>query len=152
VDAEERQRVAEQRYATDPSFRKLADDNLAKSKALLDQNAAMAGVEVLPDGVQIQELKPGDGRVIDNAKFVTANFEVDLADGTLVRASDPGKPMRVSTGEALPALLDATRGMRVGAKWRVILPPEKAYGLAGKPPVIGPNQALRYEIELINAE
>jgi FKBP-type peptidyl-prolyl cis-trans isomerase FklB len=152
VEAEERQRQAAQRYATDPSFRKLADDNLARSKALLDQNSAMSGVEVLPDGVQIQELKPGDGRVLEGAKFVTANFEVDLCDGTLVRASEPGKPMRVSTSEALPALLDATRGMRVGAKWRVILPPEKAFGLAGKPPIIGPNQALRYEIELLNAE
>ena len=29
------------------------------------------------------------------------------------------------------------------------LPPDKAYGLAGSPPVIGPNQAVSYDVELV---
>lgn len=146
------QQRAEQMYASDPAFRKIADDNLARSKALLQQNGSVAGVESLPEGVQVQVLKPGAGRVIGNAKFVIAHVEVCLVDGTLVHASEPGKPERVAIDQALPALLDAVRGMKVGARWRIVLPPEKAYGLAGKPPVIGPNQALRYEIELVEVE
>jgi len=146
------QRRAEKLYQTDPAFRKLADDNAARSKRLLEHNAEMAGVDTMPNGVQVQVIEPGNGRVIANAKFVTGNFTVSLADGALVHASEPGKPSRMATADVLPALLEATRGMHVGAKWRVILPPEQAYGLPGKPPVIGPNQAIQYELELTGAE
>jgi FKBP-type peptidyl-prolyl cis-trans isomerase len=146
------QRRAEKLYQHDPAFRKLADDNAAHSAKLLEHNGELAGVETMPNGVQVQIIEPGDGRVIGNATFVTGNFTVSLADGALVRASEPGKPSRVATANVLPALLEATRGMHVGAKWRVVLPPEQAYGLAGKPPVIGPNQAIQYELELVGAE
>ena len=69
---------------TIPAFRKQADDNLQKSRAILDQNAEMAGVEVRPDGVQVQVLSPGNGRAVGNAKMLTVkNLRVSLADGTL---------------------------------------------------------------------
>jgi FKBP-type peptidyl-prolyl cis-trans isomerase len=152
VEARAHEQQAEQRYATDPAFRKLADDNLARSKAVLEQNAEVAGVEMLPNGVQVQEIKPGDGRVIGNAQFVKAEVEVSLADGTLVRATEPGKPQRVAVSQVLPALVEATRGMRVGAHWRIVVPPDQAFGLVGKPPVIGPNQALRYDVQLVDVE
>ena len=32
------------------------------------------------------------------------------------------------------------------------LPPEQAHGLAGKPPIIGPNQALLIDVELLGVE
>ena len=57
------QRRAEKMYADNPAFRKKADENLKKSRAILDQNAEMAGVEIRPDGVQVQVRHPAmDGR------------------------------------------------------------------------------------------
>ena len=41
-------------------------------------------------GVQVQVIEEGNGRVIGNAGFVTGHFTVSLADGTLVRSSEPG--------------------------------------------------------------
>jgi FKBP-type peptidyl-prolyl cis-trans isomerase len=147
------QRRAEKLYADNPSFRKNADDNLKKSRAVLDQNAEMAGVDVQGDGVQIQTLAPGTGRVVGNARTLTLkNLRVSLADGTLVQEISGDKTEKVDAGDTIPALMDAIRGMRVGGKCRVWLPSDKAYGLAGKPPVIGPNQAIEYEFELSNAE
>jgi FKBP-type peptidyl-prolyl cis-trans isomerase FklB len=143
---------AEKQYADDPAFRKRADDNLQKSRALIAQNAEMANVSVLPDGVQRTILKPGTGRVIDGARFLTVNLKVSLADGTLIKAAAPDKPERIAVGDLLPAVVDASRGMRVGGVWRLLLPPDKAYGLAGKPPVIGPNEAIEYELGLIGAD
>jgi len=49
-------------------------------------------------------------------------------------------------------VLDAIRPMRVGSKWQIGLPPEQAHGLAGKPPIIGPNQALLVDVELLGVE
>jgi FKBP-type peptidyl-prolyl cis-trans isomerase len=147
------QRRAEQLYADNPAFRKRADENLQKSQAVLDQNAEMAQVEVRADGVQVQELNPGTGRVVGNAKTLTVkNLRVSLADGTLIKTTDDDKTEKIATADALPALMDAVRGMRVGTRCRIWLPPDKAYGLTGKPPLIGPNEAIECEFELVNAE
>jgi FKBP-type peptidyl-prolyl cis-trans isomerase FklB len=147
------QRRAEKQYADNPTFRKQADDNQQKSRALLDQNAEMAGVEVRPDGVQVQILAPGGGRVVGSAKSLTLkSLRVSLADGTLVESTVGDQTETVATTDVIPALVDAIRGIKVGARCRVWLPSEKAYGLAGRPPKIGPNQAIEYEFELSNAE
>jgi FKBP-type peptidyl-prolyl cis-trans isomerase len=147
------QRRAEKMYADNPAFRKRADENLKKSRAILDQNAEMAGVEVRPDGVQVQILSPGTGRIVGNAKILTVkNLRVSLADGTLVSASEADQSEKLAASDALSGLMDAVRGMKIGARARVWLPPDKAYGLTGKPPVVGPNQGIEYEFELVNAE
>jgi FKBP-type peptidyl-prolyl cis-trans isomerase len=147
------QHRAEKMYADVPEFRKKADENLQKSRAVLDQNAEMAGVEVRPDGVQVQELIAGNRRVVANAKIVTVKkLRVSLADGTLVNSTEGDQIEKIDTADALPALMDAVRAMRVGTKCRIWLPPDKAYGLTGKPPEVGPNEAIEYEFELVGAE
>lgn len=145
-------RRAEQAYAADPGFREMADENLKRGRRFLKENEACVGVRVLPDGIQLQILKEGHDRVVGNAKQITANFTVSLADGTLVRASEPGHPLTIPTWRLLPAVREAIHGMPLGAEWRLLIPAERAFGLAGKPPVIGPNQALAFELELVNAE
>jgi FKBP-type peptidyl-prolyl cis-trans isomerase len=152
IEAAIRTRRAEQLIASDPSVRKLCEDNLARSRMFLEQNAKMTGVEVLPGGVQVRVIKNGDGKVVGNSKWVIAKFEVALADGTVVDASDDVKPARVPTLRLPPAVLEAIRPMRVGSKWQIALPPEQAHGLAGKPPIIGPNQALMVDVELRGVE
>ena len=144
------QRRAEKRAADDPAFRRLADDEATRSRDLLAENAKLAGVRTLPDGVEVRVLHDGTGRPVASAKVVTARLTVSLADGTLVAATT--EPARLVLADVLPALADAARGMRVGDRWQVVLPPDKAYGLAGNPPMIGPNQAIAYDVEVVDAE
>jgi FKBP-type peptidyl-prolyl cis-trans isomerase FklB len=151
LEANVLQRRAEKRAADDPAFRRLADDNGGASAAVLAENAKRVGVRVLPDGVQLEPLRAaGTGRPVAAARSVTVRLSVSLADGTLVAAEGP--PTKLVLGDALPALVDALRPMRVGDKWRILLPPDKAYGLAGRPPLIGPNQAVAYDVELMEAQ
>jgi FKBP-type peptidyl-prolyl cis-trans isomerase FklB len=42
--------------------------------------------------------------------------------------------------------------MQAGARWRIWLPPELAYGDQGSPPTIEPNEVLVFELELIRSE
>jgi FKBP-type peptidyl-prolyl cis-trans isomerase len=147
------QQQAEKMYANNPAFRKVADENLQKSRAILDQNAEMAGVEVRPDGVQMQVLTPGSGRIVGNAKTISVkNLRVSLVDGTLIKSTEGDQIEKIAASDALSGWMDAIRGMKIGTKARVWLPPDKAYGLTGKPAVVGPNQAIEYEFELVNAE
>ena len=152
MHADALQRDAQQRYATDPGFRGKADENARRSEKLLQQSASMAGVELLPGGLQTLELKPGTGRIVGNAKMLTARYSVELCDGTKVFETPGTDPVKLPAAELMPALLESIRNMKCGATWRVTLPPDKAYGLAGKPPMIGPNEALQIEFQLVDAE
>jgi FKBP-type peptidyl-prolyl cis-trans isomerase FklB len=40
--------------------------------------------------------------------------------------------------------------MHVGDRWKVVIPPALAYGEQGALPRIGPNQALVFDIELLD--
>jgi FKBP-type peptidyl-prolyl cis-trans isomerase FklB len=146
------QKKAGQKYADDPSFRKLADENMKKSRDTIEQYAQMDGTETRGDGVLVRVLDPGNGRVMGNAKSITIKVRVELADGSLVKETDPSRTITISPADLLPALAEDCRGMKVGAHWRLLLPPEQAYGLAGKPPLVGPNQALIYDIQLTGAQ
>jgi FKBP-type peptidyl-prolyl cis-trans isomerase FklB len=42
--------------------------------------------------------------------------------------------------------------MPEGAKWEVVIPPELGYGSVGAGGLIGPNQTLLFEIELIEVK
>jgi FKBP-type peptidyl-prolyl cis-trans isomerase FkpA len=145
-------RRAEELYASNPQFRRTAEENLQRSRALLKENGAMEGTETLSNGIEIKVLTEGAGRVLGNAKTMTVNCRVTLADGTLVRSTEEGKPLAVPCAALLPDVVQAMEGMHVGGKWKIVVPPESAYGLGGKAPLIGPNQAIAMIVELVNAE
>jgi FKBP-type peptidyl-prolyl cis-trans isomerase FklB len=39
--------------------------------------------------------------------------------------------------------------MKQGSTWQVFLPPELAFGQRGNPPAVGPNEALQFDLKLI---
>ena len=52
--------------------------------------------------------------------------------------------------QVIPGWTEALQLMKEGAKWELFIPPDLAYGPMGSPPVIAPNMALVFEIELID--
>jgi len=145
-------RRAQELYASNPEFKRTADENLVRSQALLKENGALEGTETLPNGIEVKVITEGSGRVLGNAKTITVNCRITLADGTLVRSTEEGKPLTVQCAKLLPDVVAAMEGMHVGGKWKIVVPPEAAYGLGGKPPLIGPNQAVALVVELVSAE
>jgi len=67
---------------------------------------------------------------------------------------DTGQPFtfRLGAGEVIPGWDVGIIGMRVGGKRELIIPPEMGYGEAGAPPVIPPNSALDFEVQLIEVQ
>jgi len=77
------------------------------------------------------------------------------ADGTEFDSSvDRGQPLSfvLGAGQMIPGFDEGVAGMRVGAKRRLIIPPDLAYGPQGRPPLIPPNAELTFDIELLEAQ
>jgi peptidylprolyl isomerase len=52
----------------------------------------------------------------------------------------------------IPGWDQGVAGMKVGGRRELIIPPELAYGEAGSPPAIGPNETLIFVIDLLAVE
>ncbi|HEX8753352.1 MAG TPA: FKBP-type peptidyl-prolyl cis-trans isomerase, partial [Solirubrobacterales bacterium] len=55
----------------------------------------------------------------------------------------------LGVGEVIPGWDKGIVGMKVGGRRELIIPPEMAYGAAGAPPSIGPNEALIFVVDLL---
>lgn len=62
-----------------------------------------------------------------------------------------GQPFPFVLGQALviPGWEQGVVGMRVGGSRQLVIPPDLAYGPAGRPPVIAPNETLIFVIDLL---
>jgi FKBP-type peptidyl-prolyl cis-trans isomerase FkpA len=61
-------------------------------------------------------------------------------------------PFRLGTGAVIRGWNVGVVGMRVGGQRRLVIPPDLAYGSAGRPPVIPPNATLVFDIALLNVQ
>lgn len=133
-------------------FQRVAQANATRSTAYLASNRQKAGVVQLPSGIQYQVLKQGDGKDTPALNStVTVNFRAMLIDGTEFDSSwAHGSPVSfIVNNKVIPGWQDVIQRMHVGDKWRVVIPPALAYGERGDLPRIGPNEALVFEIELL---
>ncbi|WP_233523319.1 FKBP-type peptidyl-prolyl cis-trans isomerase [Dyella solisilvae] len=133
-------------------FKSLAEANARKSAEYLEHNRQKPGVIQLPSGIQYEVLKKGTGnRDVPVGSVVTVNFRAMLIDGTEFDSSwAHGSPVSfVVNNKVIPGWQEVIQRMHVGDLWKVTVPPNQAYGLRGDPPRIGPNEALVFEIELL---
>lgn len=127
--------------------------NSAAAAAFLRQNGARDGVQTLPSGLQVEVLRKGTGRRPTPDDIVVTHYVGTHLDGSQFDSTDPaGEPARFPVRAVVPAWQEALPRMEVGAKWRLYVPPSLAYGEAGFPPDIEPNELLIFEIDLIGIE
>jgi FKBP-type peptidyl-prolyl cis-trans isomerase FklB len=123
--------------------------NLEKSKAFMAENQKKDGVQTLKSGLQYIVLKKGQGKSPSLTSVVKVNYEGKLITGEVFDASAKhGGPAEFPVGKVIAGWTEALQRMAVGDKWQLFIPPELAYGLQA-PPSIGPNQALIFEVELL---
>lgn len=74
-----------------------------------------------------------------------------LTDSTQFDSSyDRGEPTEFNVDRLIAGFSEALQLMSVGSHVRVTIPPELAYGETGYGDVIGPNETLIFEIELLD--
>lgn len=130
-----------------------ADANLKKGREFLVANGRRKGVTTLPSGLQYEELAAGTGPQPGADDIVFAHYKGTHIDGREFDGTDPaGEPASFPLRGVVPGWQEALPLMKAGAKWRIYLPAELAYGEEGSPPAIEPNEVLVFEIELVRSE
>jgi FKBP-type peptidyl-prolyl cis-trans isomerase len=113
-------------------------------------NKSIESMVTLSSGLQYKILKEGRGRKPMKTDTVEVNYRGAFTDGTEFDNSyQTGKSTTLKVEEAIPGWKEALTLMPVGSKWLLFIPPNLAYGEKGKPPLIGPNTTLFFELELL---
>jgi FKBP-type peptidyl-prolyl cis-trans isomerase len=87
----------------------------------------------------------GDGSKPMAGDIVEVTFRAALADGDVYAR---GERAIFDLDDVRPTASEIVQQMAEGSKWHIVVAPEAAYGLAGDPPLVGPNEVVIVDIEL----
>lgn len=130
------------------------EKNLAASIAFLDGNKGKDGVSTTDSGLQYKVLTqgPADGVSPTAENTVQVHYRGTLINGTEFDSSySRGEPIEFPLSRVIPGWTEGVQLMSVGDKFEFVIPPELAYGERAPGP-IGPNQALVFEVELLDVK
>jgi len=130
----------------------MLEESRAASEEFLAANAKKEGVVTLPSGLQYQIMESGAASGVSPVATdsVLAHYHGTFVDGSIFDSSvDRGEPAQFGVSQVIAGWTEALQIMKPGDKWRLFIPANLAYGEAGSPPVIPPNSALIFDVELI---
>lgn len=129
---------------------KMGEVNEAAGKKFLEENGKRVEVSVTPSGLQYEVLQEGTGKQPVATDSVTVHYTGKLIDGTVFDSSvERGAPATFGVTQVIPGWVEALQLMKEGAKWRLFIPSQLAYGPNGAGNIIGPNSTLIFDVELI---
>lgn len=98
----------------------------------------------------VEDLVVGTGATAVNGSTVSVHYIGRFTSGQVFDQSYGGNPLvfRLGVGAVIPGFEQGIVGMRVGGKRRLTIPPDLAYGSAGRGQ-IPPNSTLVFEVELM---
>lgn len=129
-----------------------AEKNAADSKAFLEKNAQNPNVKTLPSGLQYEVLAQGTGPSPKATDVVKAKYHGTLLDGTVFDSTRErgDQPAEFPLNRVIPGWTEGLQLMNKGAKYKLYVPANLAYGERGAGGKVGPNQALIFEVELVD--
>jgi len=100
-----------------------------------------------------EDIVKGDGRRARSGDQISVQYVgVSYSTGEEFDASwDRGEPFvfQLGAGQVIPGWDEGVAGMREGGRRQLTIPPDMAYGAAGAPPAIGPDETLIFVVDLV---
>lgn len=110
----------------------------------------------MENGLIVEELIVGDGDEAQDYNKVVVNYTGTLQDGSIFDSSlKPGRTpftFTLGAGSVIKGWDQGVKGMRVGGKRKLTIPPDLGYGDNGAGNVIPPGATLIFEVELLEIE
>lgn len=103
-------------------------------------------------GVQVEDLATGFGEDLVAGQTAQLHYVGRLTDGKVFDSTaehDRPFEFRYGGGQVIPGFELGMRGMRVGGRRRMTIPPELGYGSRSAGERIPPNSTLVFEVELV---
>jgi FKBP-type peptidyl-prolyl cis-trans isomerase FklB len=125
----------------------------AEGQAFLEANAQREGVTVLASGLQYEVIEAGDDQSAKPSREskVRVHYHGTFIDGSVFDSSyNRGQPAEFPVGGVIAGWTEALQLMNVGAKWRLAIPYQLAYGENGSPGGISPYSVLVFDVELLD--
>jgi len=109
-----------------------------------------------PKQLEIEEIEEGTGAEAKkgdavSVQYVGVGYESKEEFDSSWSRNEPFS-FQLGAGMVIPGWDQGVEGMKVGGRRELIIPPELAYGEAGSPPAIGPNETLIFVIDLLAVE
>lgn len=105
-----------------------------------------------PKKLEVKDLEQGSGATVKSGDRVSVNYVgVNYKTGKEFDSSwSRGRPFTftLGIGEVIPGWDQGVKGMKLGGRRELIIPPQLAYGAAGAPPQIPPNETLIFVVDL----
>lgn len=123
-----------------------AVENKAKSEAFFADVEKESGVVKTESGLLYKVISKGKGEKVKKNDNIVMNYRGLLMDGT---EFDKGDKVTARASQFIPGYTEALQLMSKGAKYKVYIPAELAYGVRGVNGKIGANEAIIFEIEVV---
>ena len=126
-----------------------AEEATEAGAAYLLENGEKASVVTTESGLQYEVLEAGEGPTATMGQSLRLHYRGTLPDGREFDSSYDGEPVVFSVGQLVPGFNEALMLMSAGSHYRVVIPGDLAYGPQRRSELIGPNQTLVFEIEVL---
>ncbi|MBN1006235.1 FKBP-type peptidyl-prolyl cis-trans isomerase [Amphritea pacifica] len=132
---------------------KLAKEAAAEGELYLEKNAQREEVFVTDSGLQYEIITAGEEGGVSPTResTVRTHYHGTFTDGKVFDSSyDRGQPAEFPVGGVIAGWTEALQLMTKGAKWRLTVPYQLAYGAQGSPGGIPPYSTLVFDVELLD--
>ena len=143
----------------------LGEKNKRDGEAFLAENKRKEGVVTLPTGLQYKVLKVGEGKKPSSTDVVNVQYRGTFINGKEFENTFKRGASSVPVDKVIRGWSEALQLMPVGSKWQLFVPSDLAYGERGagghgggkragapRPQVVGPNQTLVFDLELLGIQ
>lgn len=121
-----------------------------EGQAFLDANKTKPGVKVTASGLQYIVEKEGKGATPKASSTVKVHYTGTFINGEKFDSSvDRGEPIEFPVQGVIKGWTEALMMMKPGAKYKLFIPSDLAYGPEGRPG-IPPASVLLFDVELIS--
>lgn len=128
-------------------------ENKEEGEKFLAENSKKAGIVTLDSGLQYEIIKPGNGPKPVATDKVNVHYHGTLTNGQVFDSSvERGQPISFPLNGVIKGWTEGLQYMPVGAKYRLFIPYDLAYGSREAGPTIKPYSALIFEVELLGIE
>ena len=134
---------------------RLPAKNLKEAEAFLAENEKKPSVEKTESGLLYEIITPGSAvKATNDADTVVVLYTGTLPNGTVFdsTASRNNEPATFPLDRVIPAWTEGMKLVGEGGKIKLYAHPNLAYGSQGQGQSIAPNQALQFEVEILEVK